>query len=256
VQINRNGKIAMKFEGEDEGDSIIGVQTCTEDDDVLLTAANGRCVRFPVTQVRVFSGRSSTGVRGIRLEGDDRIIAMSILRHVDVTPAEARAYQKQAGAMRRAVTGEGEEAEAEVVEVEELEDEATEDLTLTPERYAELGAREQFVLTVSEKGFGKRSSSYDYRTSGRGGKGIIAMTVTARNGKLVASFPVEELDQIMLVTDAGQLIRCPVDDVRVAGRATQGVTIFRTTADERVVSVERIDETSENGEGSDNGSGE
>ncbi|MCE9649298.1 MAG: DNA gyrase subunit A [Parvibaculum sp.] len=256
VQINRNGKIAMKFEGEDEGDSIIGVQTCTEDDDVLLTAANGRCVRFPVTQVRVFSGRSSTGVRGIRLEGDDRIIAMSILRHVDVTPAEARAYQKQAGAMRRAVTGEGEETEAEVVEVEELEDEATEDLTLTPERYTELGAREQFVLTVSEKGFGKRSSSYDYRTSGRGGKGIIAMTVTARNGKLVASFPVEELDQIMLVTDAGQLIRCPVDDVRVAGRATQGVTIFRTTADERVVSVERIDETSESGEGSDNGSGE
>jgi DNA gyrase subunit A len=254
IQINRNGKIAMKFEGEDEGDEIIGVQTCTEDDDVLLTAANGRCVRFPVTQVRVFSGRSSTGVRGIRLEDDDRIIAMSILRHVDVTPAEARAYQKQAGAMRRAVTGEGEEAE--VVEAEDIDEEATEDLTLTPERYTELGAREQFVLTVSEKGFGKRSSSYDYRTSGRGGKGIIAMTVTPRNGKLIASFPVEDHDQIMLVTDAGQLIRCPVDDVRVAGRATQGVTIFRTTADERVVSVERIDETSENGETAENGSGE
>lgn len=245
VQINRNGKIAMKFEGEDEDDSIIGVQTCTEDDDVLLTAANGRCVRFPVTQVRVFSGRSSTGVRGIRLEGDDSIIAMSILRHVDVTPAEARAYMKQANAMRRAVTGEGEEPEAEVVEVDDAEDDSSEELTLSPDRYTEMGAREQFVLTISEKGFGKRSSSYDYRTSGRGGKGIIAMTVTARNGKLIASFPVEDQDQIMLVTDAGQLIRCPVDDVRVAGRPTQGVTIFRTTADERVVSVERVDESSD-----------
>ncbi len=247
IQINRNGKIAMKFEGEDEGDSIIGVQICTEDDDVLLTVANGRCIRFPVTDVRVFSGRNSTGVRGIRLEGDDKLIAMSILRHVDVTPAEARAYLKQASAMRRAVSGEGEEPETEIVEADEGEEEVSEDLTLSTERYTELGAREQFVLTVSEKGFGKRSSSYDYRTSGRGGKGIIAMSVTARNGKLVASFPVEEQDEIMLVTDLGQLIRCPVDDVRVAGRATQGVTIFRTTADERVVSVERVDEAGENG---------
>ena len=131
---------------------------------------------------------------------------------------------------------------------DDAEDEASEELTLTPERYTELGAREQFVLTISEKGFGKRSSSYDYRTSGRGGKGIIAMTVTARNGKLIASFPVEDQDQIMLVTDAGQLIRCPVDDVRVAGRPTQGVTIFRTTADERVVSVERVDESSDDDE--------
>ena len=247
VQINRNGKIAMKFEGEDEGDSIVGVQICTEDDDVLLTVANGRCVRFPVTEVRVFSGRNSTGVRGIRLEEDDKLIAMSILRHVDVTPAEARAYLKQATAMRRAVSGEGEESEVEAVEQDESEEEASEDLTLSTERYTELGAREQFVLTVSENGFGKRSSSYDYRTSGRGGKGIIAMTVTARNGKLISSFPVEEQDQIMLVTDQGQLIRCPVDDVRVAGRATQGVTIFRTNADERVVSVERVDEASETG---------
>ncbi|MFZ2469162.1 MAG: DNA gyrase subunit A [Parvibaculum sedimenti] len=247
VQINRNGKIAMKFEGEDEGDSIVGVQICTEDDDVLLTVANGRCVRFPVTEVRVFSGRNSTGVRGIRLEEDDKLIAMSILRHVDVTPAEARAYLKQATAMRRAVSGEGDESEVEAVEIDESEDEAPEDLTLSTERYTELGAREQFVLTVSENGFGKRSSSYDYRTSGRGGKGIIAMTVTARNGKLISSFPVEEQDQIMLVTDQGQLIRCPVDDVRVAGRATQGVTIFRTNADERVVSVERVDEASETG---------
>ncbi len=153
--------------------------------------------------------------------------------------------------MRRAVTGEGDEAEAnetEIAEVDDIEDDASEETTLTTERYTELGAREQFVLTVSEKGFGKRSSSYDYRTSGRGGKGIIAMTVTPRNGKLIASFPVEDQDQIMLVTDAGQLIRCPVDDVRVAGRATQGVTIFRTNADEQVVSVERIDESSDGGD--------
>jgi|TARA_R100000322_G_scaffold128298_5_gene84583 DNA gyrase subunit A len=245
VQINRGGKIAMKFDGAHEGDSIIGVQICTEDDDVLLTTADGRCVRFPVTEVRVFSGRSSTGVRGIRLGEGDTLIGMSIMRHVDVTPAEARAYLKQAAAMRRAASGEAEEADA--VEADDDTEDAGDELTLSPERYAELGAKEQMVLTVSEKGFGKRSSSYDYRTSGRGGKGIIAMAVTKRNGKLVASFPVEVQDQIMLVTDAGQLIRCPVDDVRAAGRATQGVTIFRTAADERVVSVERVEETGENG---------
>ncbi|MBO6635106.1 DNA gyrase subunit A [Parvibaculum sp.] len=247
VQINRNGKIAMKFEGDDEGDAIIGVQICTEDDDVLLTTADGRCVRFPVTEVRVFSGRSSTGVRGIRLGEGDTLIGMSIMRHVDVTPAEARAYLKQAAAMRRAASGEADEPDADVVEADEDAEEAGDELALSTERYTELGAREQLVLTVSEKGFGKRSSSYDYRTSGRGGKGIIAMAVTPRNGKLVASFPVEVQDQIMLVTDAGQLIRCPVDDVRAAGRATQGVTIFRTAPDERVVSVERVEETGENG---------
>ncbi|MEQ9042449.1 MAG: DNA gyrase subunit A [Alphaproteobacteria bacterium] len=247
VQINRNGKIAMKFEGDDAGDAIIGVQICTEDDDVLLTTADGRCVRFPVTDVRVFSGRSSTGVRGIRLGEGDTLIGMSIMRHVDVTPAEARAYLKQAAAMRRAASGEADEPEADVLEADEDAEEAGDELALSTERYTELGAREQLVLTVSEKGFGKRSSSYDYRTSGRGGKGIIAMAVTPRNGKLVASFPVEVQDQIMLVTDAGQLIRCPVDDVRAAGRATQGVTIFRTAPDERVVSVERVEETGENG---------
>ncbi|HEX7776869.1 MAG TPA: DNA gyrase subunit A [Parvibaculum sp.] len=248
VQINRNGKIAMKL--EEDGDKIVGVQICTEHDDVLLTTANGRSIRFPVTDVRVFSGRTSTGVRGVKLDGGDEIIAMTILRHVEVTTAEARAYLRQATAMRRAMTGETEDAEAEIVEAEEGDDETPGEieLTLSQDRYAELGAREQFVLTVSEKGYGKRSSSYDYRVSGRGGKGIIAMTVTARNGKLVASFPVEEHDQIMLVTDAGQLIRCPVDDVRIAGRATQGVTIFRTTADERVVSVERIIEAADSGD--------
>ncbi|NIJ39816.1 DNA gyrase subunit A [Parvibaculum indicum] len=243
VQINRGGKIAMKL--EDEEDGIVSVQICTEDDDVLMTTAGGRSIRFPVTDVRVFAGRTSTGVRGIRLGDGDTLIGMSILRHVDVTPAECRAYLKQAAAMRRAASDEAHEPEADIAEPEEGDEEGGDELTLSPERYTELGAREQFVLTVSEKGFGKRSSSYDYRTSGRGGKGIIAMAVTQRNGNLVASFPVEGHDQIMLVTDAGQLIRCPVDDVRAAGRATQGVTIFRTAADERVVSVEHIGEAGE-----------
>ncbi len=239
IQINRNGKIAMKLEAE--GDSIVDVQICTEDDDVLLTTHNGRAIRFPVTDVRVFAGRNSTGVRGIKLDEGDKLIAMTMLRHVDNTSAEARAYLKQAAAMRRAAS-ESDDADLDTPIMEDGDEEGDDELTLTPERYAELGAREQFVLTVSENGFGKRSSSYEYRVSGRGGKGIIAMAMTGKVGKLVASFPVENQDQIMLVTDGGQLIRCPVDDVRVAGRATQGVTIFRTADDEHVVSVEHIGE--------------
>jgi DNA gyrase subunit A len=163
---------------------------------------------------------------------------MAILHHVEATPAERQAYMKQAAAMRRAQTGENGDAEpAGAVEPEEAAEGAAE---LTPERYAELGGREQFILTVSERGFGKRSSSYEYRISGRGGKGIAAMIVNERNGDLVASFPVEQSDQIVLVSDGGQLIRCPVDDVRIAGRNTQGVRIFKTDSDEKVMSVERI----------------
>ncbi len=261
IRINRNGKIAMKL---DEGDGIVGVQICTEDDDVLLTTANGRCIRFRVDDVRVFAGRDSTGVRGIKLGshkdlGEDHIISMTILRHVGTTPPEARAYLKQASAMRRAIDGEDAElpAEAEI----ETDDDGVDDgeeASLTPERYVELGALEQFVLTVSENGYGKRSSAFEYRVSGRGGKGIIAMAVTKRNGKLVASFPVEDADQIMLVSDGGQLIRCPVNGIRVAGRSTQGVTIFNTADDETVVSVEHIsEEDGDDGEaddGSDGGS--
>jgi DNA gyrase subunit A len=170
---------------------------------------------------------------------------MAILTHVDAEAAERAAYLKQATMLRRAQgedVGEGAaKVEAEGGGVAEL----------TPERYAELSAKEQFVLTVSEKGFGKRSSSFEYRTSGRGGKGIVAMVVNDRNGRLVASFPVEETDQILLVTDGGQLIRCPVDDVRIAGRNTQGVRIFKTEAEERVVSVERVPEEASEGENGD-----
>ncbi|MEZ5910501.1 MAG: DNA gyrase subunit A [Hyphomicrobiaceae bacterium] len=250
--INRNGKIAMKLE---EGDRIIDVAICGANDDVLLTTGHGQCIRFSVDDVRVFKGRESTGVRGIRLDDSDQVISMAILRHVAASPAERAAYLKQALAMRRAQAIEDSEVEPEPDPAAE-EGEGG-DGELTPERYAELGAHEQFVLTVSDKGFGKRSSSYEYRVTGRGGKGIVAMVVNERNGALVASFPIEESDQVMLVTDGGQLIRCPVDDIRTASRNTQGVRIFRTSDEERVVSVERIpdiaggDEEDEAGDGAE-----
>ena len=245
VQINRNGKIAMKL---DEDDSIVNVQICSENDDILLSTALGRCIRFPVTDVRVFAGRSSTGVRGVNLGKDDAVISMAVLRHVDASPAERLAYLRHAADMRRA-SGDEDGGEEAVLDEEEMADGG--DAALAPERYAELGAAEQFVLAVSENGYGKRSSSYEYRTSGRGGKGIIAMTVNERNGPMVASFPVEDGDQIMLVSNGGQLIRCPVDGIRIAGRSTQGVTIFNTASEEKVVSVEHIRE--ENGEDQDEG---
>jgi DNA gyrase subunit A len=245
--INRNGKIAMKLE---EGDRIVRVAICAADDNVLLTTAAGRCIRFPVDDVRIFKGRDSTGVRGVRLDDGDEVISLAILRHVAATPGERVAYLKQALSVRRAESGEITESAPEPEIDAETADAAVE---LTPERYAELSAREQFVLTVSERGFGKRSSSYEYRISGRGGKGITAMIVNERNGRLIASFPIEDTDQIMLVTDAGKLIRCPVDDVRIAGRNTQGVRIFKTDDAEKVVSVERIPEdgngVAENGNG-------
>ncbi len=234
--INRNGKIAMKL---DEGDRIVRVAVCAPDENVLLTTAQGRCIRFPVGDVRQFKGRDSTGVRGIRLEEADTVISMAILRHAEASAGERAAYLKQALAVRRSQGAELAEAAA---EAEAEAEEGAEAVELSPQRYAELSAREQFVLTVSNRGFGKRSSSYDYRISGRGGKGIVAMIVNERNGPLVASFAVEESDQIMLVTDAGKLIRVPVDDVRIAGRNTQGVRIFKTEEGEKVVSVERVPE--------------
>ena len=246
-RINRNGKIAMKLEEEWRSgqDAIVGVQICRPDDNVLLTTAEGMCIRFPVEDIRVFAGRTSTGVRGIRLGDEDEVISMAILRGVDATTEEARAYLKHAAAMRRAVDGVGgEEGE------DDGEEETSLPTALSPGRIAELGAAEQFVLTVTNRGYGKRSSSYEYRTSGRGGKGIIAIVVNERNGPVCASFPVEQSDQIMLVTDGGQLIRTPVDGIRVAGRNTQGVTIFRTGDEEKVVSVERIEDI---GEGDDSG---
>nr|WP_255726686.1 DNA gyrase subunit A [Microvirga sp. ACRRW] len=241
VQVNRGGKIAMKL---DEGDTIIDVQICSEHDDVLLTTAKGQCIRFPVTDVRVFKGRDSMGVRGINLAEGDDIISMAILRHVEATGEERAAYLK----MRRAVMGE-QSADAEANGSDDAEEIENGNFSLSQERYAEMSALEQCILTLSEKGYGKRTLSYEYRITGRGGKGITAMAVNNRNGKLVASFPVENSDQIMLVTDGGQLIRVPVDGIRVVGRNSQGVTVFSTKDKEKVVSVEHIEgEDGEDGE--------
>jgi DNA gyrase subunit A len=240
IQINRAGKIAMKL---DEGDSIIGVGTCTTECDVLLTTAAGRCIRFAVGDVRVFAGRSSDGVRGVRLGKDDHVISMAILRSVAATPAERTAYLRHAAAMR-AAAGDTVEAEGIVSEAEEIEAEegAEEAVSVSPERIAELGGAEEFILTLSSEGFGKRTSAYDYRRTGRGGQGLIAHDLTKRGGRLVASFPVEDTDELLLVSDQGQLIRVRVNQIRIAGRNTQGVTIFRKAEDEHVVSVERLAE--------------
>ena len=235
-KIRPSGIIAMKLDG---GDAIVDVQICTEKDDVLLTAAGGQCIRFAVPEVRVFSGRTSDGVRGIALAKDDKVISMSILSHVEVTADERTAYHKRASAIRR---GTGPEPEG-VTEAEDIAEAGTNGgIELGEKRYVELSAAEQFVLTLSERGFGKRSSSYEYRTTGRGGKGIVAMSLTGKTGKIVGSFPVEESDQVMLVTDQGKLIRTTVAGIRMAGRSTQGVIVLNTAEDERVVSVERLSE--------------
>jgi DNA gyrase subunit A len=239
VDVRRNGKIAMKL---DEGESIVDVQMCSSADDVLLTTAKGQCIRFEVEDVRVFKGRDSMGVRGINLSPGDAVIALSILRHVDAKPEERAAYLR----MRRAIAG---ETEAEEVADAAEGEEASAAATISQERYAELSALEEIILTISERGFGKRTSSYEYRVTGRGGKGIVAMAVNQRNGALVASFPVAGDDEIMLVTNGGQLIRCPVDGIRIAGRSTQGVIVFRTDTDEKVVSAERIQDTGEDENG-------
>jgi DNA gyrase subunit A len=224
-QINRGGKIAMKL---DDGDHIVGVDLCTEQDNVLLTTALGQCIRFEVTDIRVFQGRNSVGVRGIKLDEGDKVISMAILRHVDATAEERTGFIKM--------------SRADAVEEVETDEEVVAGASISPERYAELGAAEQVILTLSANGYGKRTSSYEYRITNRGGKGITAMVVNDRNGPLVASFPVEQGDDIMLVTDGGQMIRCPIHDIRKAGRNTQGVIVLDTADDEHVVSVERISE--------------
>ncbi|TWG59379.1 DNA gyrase subunit A [Aminobacter sp. J44] len=246
VQVNRNGKIAMKF--DEEGDAILAVETCTEHDDVLLIANSGQCIRFPVTEVRVFKGRDSQGVRGIALGENEQAISMTILHGVDASPADRAAYLRQAAAERRLANG-----ETEGEEISLTNEDVGEETALSPERFEELRAREQFVLTVTEYGYGKRSSSYDFRVTGRGGKGIRATDVSkvAEIGRLVAGFPVENEDQIMLVSDGGQVIRVPVNGIRLASRATKGVTIFDLAEGEKVVSVERISEPEDNEESAD-----
>jgi len=230
VEVRQNGKIAMKLE---EGDQIVGVETATASQDVLLTTALGQAIRFRVDDVRVFKGRDSMGVRGIALADGDVVISMAVINHSDATAEERAAYLK----MSRAVRGEAEDSASDEGDVIAGE--------LSQERYAQLSASEQFILTISENGYGKRTSSHEYRITGRGGKGIVAMAVNKRNGNLVSSFPVEDSDQIMLITDGGQTIRLPVGGdkpIRIVSRGSQGVIVFDTAEGEKVVSVEHISE--------------
>ena len=226
LRINKNGKIAMK---PSEGESIISVQTCTDDNDILLATKKGQCIRFSVDKVRVFASRSSTGVRGIKLDKNDSVMAMSILNHVEGETDEFRAYLKASSIMRRAKDDTEESIADEDVSLE-----------LSTERYAELAAKEQVILTVASNGQGKRTSSYEYRLTNRGGKGVISMMLTKSNSDMVSSFPIDENDEIMLIDDNGQLIRCPVSGIRIMGRNTQGVKIFNISEDSSVVSVERV----------------
>jgi DNA gyrase subunit A len=225
ANIRANGLIAMKL--EEEGERLVGVRTCSEESDVLLATRDGKCIRFHIGDVRVFSGRTSTGVRGIKLADSDEVVTLSMLTHIESSPEERAAYLK--AKRERGLDMEGEAApEADDVAV---------DVTLEPGRYEELEALEQYILTVSDRGFGKRTSSYEYRVTGRGGQGIWNMEMGGKNGTIVAAFPVNAADQVMMATNGGQVIRMPVHDVRIAGRKTQGVTLFRIDAEERVVSV-------------------
>ena len=230
-RINKNGKIAMK-PAKDE--TIISVQTCTDDNDILLATKKGQCIRFSVDKVRVFASRSSTGVRGIKLDKGDSVIGMTILNHVKGSNEEFRSYLKAASIVRRA-----KDDEEDITTDDESNDSAT-NVELSTERYAELAAKEEVILTVASNGQGKRTSSYEYRLTNRGGKGVISITLAKSNADVVSSFPVEETDQIMLIDDNGQLIRCPVSGIRIMGRNTQGVKIFNIDEKYSVVSVERV----------------
>ena len=241
INVKANGKIAMKL---DEGSRLVGVATCGDDEDVLLATLKGKCIRFAVTDVRVFSGRTSMGVRGIRLaKKDDEVISLSILRHVEAGSEERDAYVRMANAHRRADSGE-ENGNGNGNGAAEREGEM-----LDEARFDAFADVEEFILCVTEKGYGKRTSAYEYRITGRGGQGIANIDRTGRTGDVAAAFPVADRDQIMLVTDGGQLIRCPVNDIRIAGRKTQGVTLFRVAEEEHVVSVAHLlaDEGDEEG---------
>jgi DNA gyrase subunit A len=227
------GKIAMRFgltetgdDSEEQGDPtdrLIGVELLTEEDDVLLATRNGKAIRFMATDVREFQSRTSTGVRGVRLAAGDEVISMSILHRIGTTQEEREAYLKCPPWRER----------------EDVE------CALPAERYAELQENEQFILTITENGYGKRSSAYEYRRTNRGGQGITNIDTSARNGCVVASFPAHTGEALMLVTDQGKMIRTTVGDIRVMGRSTQGVTIFRVAEDEHVVSVAKIEEAEE-----------
>ncbi|RHZ98295.1 DNA gyrase subunit A [Cereibacter sphaeroides] len=236
TNVKRNGKIAMKLP---EGVSLVNVSICDEQDDVMMVTALGRAIRFSTTDVRVFSGRDSTGVRGIRLASGDQVVSMSVIRHFEADPAERAAYLKQ----RRLMAGVTEEAEA------DEEEDAVEAGQLSPTRYAEMSAAEDLILTITARGLGKISSSHDYPVRGRGGQGVTAFEKSMRGGQLVASFPVEMSDQVMLATSGGQSIRVPVEQISFRSRSAGGVRVFDTGASEEVVSVARIADAGDTAEG-------
>ncbi len=235
TNVMRNGKIAMKLP---ENTSLVNARICDENDDIMLVTAMGRAIRFPTTEVRIFKGRDSTGVRGVRLADGDRVVSMSVIRHFEATPEERAAYLKQ----RRLVAGAvDDDAEA------DEDEEAVAEGQLSPERYAEMSAAEDLILTVTARGQGKISSSHDYPVRGRGGQGVMAMDKGLRGGALVASFPVEITDQVMLATSTGQSIRCPVEGISFRSRSAGGVRVFDTGEGEEVVSVARVEDQGEEG---------
>jgi DNA gyrase subunit A len=242
TNIQSGGKIAMKFDGEDAGDRMIGVAVCADAQDVLLATRSGKCIRFAVGDVRVFSGRNSTGVRGIKLAEGDQVISMSLLAHNEVEIETRDEYLRAVGAQRR-LAG----ADYEGRDEDKAHDAALAKRLAEPE-FAKMAEAEEFILAVTERGYGKRTSAYEYRITGRGGQGIVNIDTSERNGAVVAAFPVEESDQLVLVTDGGQLIRTGVDEVRIAGRGTQGVTLFSVGEEEKVVSVAQVREVA-NGNG-------
>ena len=232
TNVKSNGKIAMKFEDEHAETKLINARICSEEDDVMLVTNTGRAIRFPTTDVRVFNSRNSVGVRGIKLDGDDEVVSMSVVRHFEATSEERAAYLK----MRRAVAGLAEESDS-------GEDDGLTGTSISPERYAEMSAAENLILTITSGGAGKLSSSHDYPVRGRGGMGVAAMDKAMRGGALVASFPVELGDQIMLATSKGQSIRVPVDGISFRSRSAGGVRVFNTGKGEEVVSVAWIAES-------------
>ena len=231
--IRANGKIAMKL---DDGDSLIAVRAAAENQDVLLSTYRGKVIRFAVPEIRVFAGRASDGVRAIKLASDDHVIDMAILDHI-IDDVETRAaYIKQSRAERRAATG---------IEEEASDDEDTATVELPAEKYNQMKAAEQFILTVSENGFGKRTSSYEYRASHRGGNGFSGIKLGGKNTAVAASFPVKNGMDLLLVTDGGKIIRTPAGEIRIAGRSTAGVTLFRTAESEKVISATMIEHEEE-----------
>ena len=245
VNVQSNGKIAMKL---DDDDKLINVRICDENDDIMLATRGGKCIRFPVTDVRVFVGRNSVGVRGIKLADKDEVISMSVLKHSDATAEQRDEYSRISSAIKRMEAENGNTVTVKATDTGLLN-------VLTAEQFEEMQANEQFILTVTCTGYGKRSSSYEYRVTGRGGSGIANMEMSPRNKEVVSSFPIEDNNQIMMVTDGGKLIRMPVEDIRIAGRKTQGVILFRTAEDEQVVSVTWLDADSKDEEELENETG-